>query len=632
MPYTKIELWKPKGIDVLEPNAWKALRNDGNSLIIAGPGAGKTEFLAQRVCYLLETGLCPAPQRILAISFKSDAADNLGKRVRERCIPERAKLFSSITFDSFTKSVVDRFRLAIPEVWRPSKDYEIIFPNRNNTQAFLTQARIGAGKPEWQAAIAAIQTSEFEPRCVGSARLPNRPADPKSGVGYAIALWWEQHLRSRQGCQLSFVMINRLAEFLIRTNPEIARAVRSTYRYVFIDEFQDTTYAQYGFLSSAFQDTSTSLTSVGDSKQRIMVWAGARADAFDVFKQDFNATPIPLIFNFRSSPGLVQIQQVVAKAIESTTANVESQVKGEIDGDVTQVWKFPTISEEAAVIATWLRNQLKRGETSPRQYALLVRQTADKFEQQLSPAFEARGLRLRNESKSLGRSTLQDLLSEQFTCVVIAFFRLALTKRSPGSWRTASEAIERLRAVNPDDHAECNQVSQALSTFVKEAKLTFLSGFTLKCLEEFFDRIIVFTDLDAWKRAYIEYSTGERLAIAVEAFKLHLVTMHPDVLKPTDWIDSFEGIGQIPLMTVHKSKGLEYHTIIFVGLDDDAWWSHTPKNLDGLATFFVALSRAKQRAIFTFCQERGNRTKVAEFYGLLEAAGVSEVAPTIKKC
>lgn len=82
----------------------------------------------------------------------------------------------------------------------------------------------------------------------------------------------------------------------------------------------------------------------------------------------------------------------------------------------------------------------------------------------------------------------------------------------------------------------------------------------------------------------------------------------------------------MPLMTVHKSKGLEYDTILFVGLDDAMWWSHSAGNPEGIATFFVALSRAKQRAVFTFCRERGQRNRVADLYALLTAAGVSEVA------
>jgi len=89
---------------------------------------------------------------------------------------------------------------------------------------------------------------------------------------------------------------------------------------------------------------------------------------------------------------------------------------------------------------------------------------------------------------------------------------------------------------------------------------------------------------------------------------------------------AFEGVDQFPLMTVHKSKGLEYDTIVFVGLDDQAWWAHRPGNPEGLATFFVALSRAKQRAILAFYRERGQRQRVAEFFEFLTDAGVPEIA------
>ncbi len=95
--------WRPRGIADLEPDAWRALRHNGSTCVVAGPGAGKTEFLAQRAVYLLETGACPAPCRVLAISFKGDAAANLAERVRKRCPPELASRFTSLTFDAFTK-------------------------------------------------------------------------------------------------------------------------------------------------------------------------------------------------------------------------------------------------------------------------------------------------------------------------------------------------------------------------------------------------------------------------------------------------------------------------------------------------------------------------------------------------
>jgi superfamily I DNA/RNA helicase len=76
------EEWRPRGIANLEPAAWEALRSETSISVVAGPGAGKSEFLAQKPAYLLETGLCRPPRQILAISFKTDAAANLGARVR----------------------------------------------------------------------------------------------------------------------------------------------------------------------------------------------------------------------------------------------------------------------------------------------------------------------------------------------------------------------------------------------------------------------------------------------------------------------------------------------------------------------------------------------------------------------
>lgn len=99
--------WAPAGIAELEPAAWAALRDEGCTAVVAGPGAGKTEFLAQRAAFLLQTGLCRAPRRILAISYKRGSAANLGRRVADR-VTEHAGRFVSLTFDAFTKGLVDR--------------------------------------------------------------------------------------------------------------------------------------------------------------------------------------------------------------------------------------------------------------------------------------------------------------------------------------------------------------------------------------------------------------------------------------------------------------------------------------------------------------------------------------------
>ena len=76
-------------------------------------------------------------------------------------------------------------------------------------------------------------------------------------------------------------------------------------------------------------------------------------------------------------------------------------------------------------------------------------------------------------------------------------------------------------------------------------------------------------------------------------------------------------------MTVHKSKGLEFHTMIFLGLDNQSWWSLTPSKSEELNTFFVAFTRAEQRAFFTTCRARGQPVSWLE--NLLEPAGMERV-------
>ena len=105
------EQWAPAAGVTLEPNADKACRaQHRNVAVAAGPGAGKTELLAQRADFLLRTNTCPYPRRILAISFKADAAANLAARVRDRVPADLANRLDSHTFHAFGLRLIERFR------------------------------------------------------------------------------------------------------------------------------------------------------------------------------------------------------------------------------------------------------------------------------------------------------------------------------------------------------------------------------------------------------------------------------------------------------------------------------------------------------------------------------------------
>lgn len=122
----RAEDWRPVDDLILEPNALTAATAIDSSVVVAaGPGAGKTELLAQRADFLLRTGECPYPRRILAISFKVDAARNLRERVRKRSGAQHAARFDSFTFHAFAKRLIDNYRPALTGQNELQPDYRI---------------------------------------------------------------------------------------------------------------------------------------------------------------------------------------------------------------------------------------------------------------------------------------------------------------------------------------------------------------------------------------------------------------------------------------------------------------------------------------------------------------------------
>lgn len=118
--------WHPVDNLELEPNALTAVTTLARNVVVsAGPGAGKTELLAQRADFLLRTGQSSYPRRILAVSFKVDAARNLRERVRRRSGPRLAARFDSLTFQAFAKRLIDNFRPALAGYNALDSDYTI---------------------------------------------------------------------------------------------------------------------------------------------------------------------------------------------------------------------------------------------------------------------------------------------------------------------------------------------------------------------------------------------------------------------------------------------------------------------------------------------------------------------------
>ena len=618
--------WRPIGIQALEENALDVVRSTNNRSVIAGPGSGKTELLAQRASYLLQAGLSRQPQRILAISFKRDAAANLAARVRSRCHPTQGHRFDSLTFDAFAKGLVDRFGQALPDRWRPSPDYEIAQANDRTYREFL-QPLVPPAAIGTRADIIAITVKSFERKWLLGLPLTELAPEHPSPGQWAADQFWQLWLHDSEHSYLTFPMIGRLAGLLVQVNPMVRQALQLTYSHLFMDEFQDTTQVQYDLAKGIFLDSNTIVTAVGDNKQQIMRWAMAMDDPFTPFETDFKAQRTPLLNNYRSSPDLVRIQNVLAKALDARSLTPVSKTEGTISGDSCAVWDFSSPEKEATCLAEFVCKQMIEYKLKPRDFAILVRQKAADYMDGLEPHFVAKELQLRNEAALIGPIAIQELLAEDLSEILMILLRLFTNERAGRHWTECLEAVCMLRGLATDDENGRSRAAKDIDEFGKALRKRYPTppsdqGPTRSLVND----LIEFVGRRNLLASSPAYRQGDWLDKVIEAAMLHLEASCRDAEQWPNALDVYEGVHAVPLMTIHKSKGLEYHTVIFVGLDDGAWWSFTNDAQEATAGFFVAFTRARQRVVFSYCPSRGTRTKIAALYELLTKAGVKAIS------
>lgn len=607
--------WQPQGVEGLEDDAWKALReNEHSVLVTAGAGAGKTEFLAQKATYLLQTGICPAPKRILAISFKKDAAKNLAERVAKRCPKEQARRFYSVTFDAFTKGLWDRFRSALPAPYNSPRPYKIVIPSRNDYEDFLN--RLG---PSFNSLSPSLFTEAL-------ARGENISADQSynSLMRRALVLYLKEQFFAQPEILVSFLMLNRLVKLLLKNNPYICKALQMTYPFVFLDEFQDTTYAQYDLLQTAFADRLAVFTAVGDDKQRIMGWAGAMSDAFSRFESDFSATRVSLLSNWRSHEDLVHIQHRIARLIDSNVARVQAKGIRTVEGSVAAIWKFPTPESESTYLAQWIKHEVDSQRIRAHDVAILVRMQAGQVESAIASAFKQQGIRVRNVDRSVGEIKIQDLIGEDLTTIFIPLLRLGAAERSPKDWEKTLTNLQMLERVDPSDERTQGRLQEKLAHFVGQLRVELRQHPpAARSAEDISKKLFQFITPSTLQQGIPSYQRKADFERVRASFVMFLKECAE---YGSDWsqtLDEFEGLDQVSLMTVHKSKGLEFHTMIFYGLDNKTWWSLRPDKHEELNAFFVAFTRAKQRAFFSRCDERGSAISWIE--DVLHASGVETI-------
>ena len=517
-----LDKWRPADGLTLEPNALRAAKESSKTLALtAGPGAGKTEVLAQRADFLLRTGLCPYPQRILAISFKVDASRNLRERVRRRCGAELASRFDSHTFHAFAKRLIDRFR----------------------------------------------------PILTGQDAL-----DPNYVIGP------ERITRT----SITFEDLVPLAVEILRKSDVARNAVRQTYSHVFLDEFQDCTNTQYSLIKAAFQGTAIQLTAVGDTKQRIMGWAGALEGIFLRYKNDFGALALNLYQNFRSKPRLRRMQNRMVKVLEPAAALADKEIKGD-EGEI-RIEHFEDSLAEATAMADGINTWINEEGVPHSEIAILVSKQPDLYAELVMAELERRGIPFRNEQK------LQDLSAEPVARLIVDFLLVVFGEREP-------DAFGRLMTVlsfsyQDDDSGDHGRWLQFLDE-ARESQATV--NLSIDEVRALITKFLKELGPPFLRSLSAEYEQGTYLNTKIKETADRIAEIWKQGGSLVQTLSRFSEDRAVRILTIHKSKGLEFHSVILMGVEHQAFFG---KLADERAPFFVGISRAKQRLVLTSVDQR----------------------------
>lgn len=599
------EEWHPKGDIELEKAALGAVKDVTNSLVIAGPGSGKTELLAQKLDYLFSTNKCISPKKILALSFKTDAASNLKERVKKRYGEEYASRFTSLTYSAFEKRILDQFRDALPEDIRPARDYLI---------------------DDWDVIKETLYENDINVHGM-------RMSDIRRYVENIILNNGDNHkfktdlLKGTQDNKpvLLYRQITKLSTQIIDTNEYIRKALQMTYDFVFLDEFQDTTYAQYDLLKTCFLGSSCKLTAVGDDKQAIMRWAGAKPDIFPDYIRDFNSNEYQLLMNHRSVPKLVEFQKEVHQILNSNHSSIQTNNYPEFqEGEIT-LFEFENESLEAKLIANDIESKIQGG-IRPSEICILAKQKVGIYSFELISILNSKGIKARIANE------YQDILKDPTCNLLLDLISCSQGKRDPLIWENISNFYGNINGIDElTDELILAKSYKEIDNIVSD--ITYLISNFIPNEESMLKLIDCIIEKIDEKRIISNFSTyngKSDLDIIVKNFSKILYIEYSQT--QGEWLDtvsSFKGENSIPIMTIHKSKGLEYEVVYFLGLEDSAFWSFNDQPEEDKSAFFVALSRAKSHLIFTYCKLRNNSPQnnrnINEIYSLLTQSNLVNV-------
>ncbi len=591
----------------------------GPLLVLSGAGTGKTKVLTTRIAYIISQNLC-SPWEILAITFTNKASNEMKSRIYEM-VGDIAQTMWVGTFHSiclkFLRSHINLLGYDTNFIVFDESDQKLLL------KKILQEYNIDIKENPPGYAVELISRLKDDLIYAGTPQASFLHADFANGKFSQIYSKYQERLKALNAVDFGDIIILSLK--LFKEFPDIAERYQDKFKYVLVDEYQDTNKAQYELLkilSSKYKN----LCVVGDDDQSIYSWRGAQIENILRFEHDFkNSKIIKLEINYRSTKHILSC----ASTLISNNKNRHQKTlypHREEEAHKVEVHSFSNDESEAYYIANAISNLRNKG-YNLNEIALLVRTTS------LTRIFEDRFLKSGIAYKIVGgtkfyeRAEIKDIICYLRLIVNpsdnIAFERVVnspkrglgdavLSKLNQAASRSNKSLFEITRMLLDSDTFPAKQKQQLIIfiNLILEYQTSSMSAGDLT--KDLIEKSGYLKALQEDKKPESP-ARIENLKELVNVLKYKFETI-PEFLEYISLImDSDDAIeaDKVSIMTMHASKGLEFETVFLPSWEETIFPSDRSLKEEGESGLeeerrlaYVAITRAKKYCIISHCSTR----------------------------
>jgi DNA helicase-2/ATP-dependent DNA helicase PcrA len=608
---------------------------NGPLMVIAGAGSGKTRVLTYRIAHLIQNGVDPF--EILSLTFTNKAAKEMKKRIGELVGEHEARNIWMGTFHSIFARIL---RIECEKINYP-RNFSIYdtADSKNLLKDILKE--MGLDDKIYKPSVVYNRISSCKNNLISSkdyaVSVDITAEDRQAGRPQMGAIYTAYNLRLFKAGAMDFDDLLFKTNELLRDFPDILHKYQHKFKYILVDEYQDTNFSQYLIikqLGAAFENVCV----VGDDAQSIYAFRGANIQNILNFRKDYPEFALyKLEQNYRSTKTIVDAANSI---ISKNKDQIQKDVWTDNElGSMIKVHKAMTDNDEGNFVANDIYGVKQGDGLQPSAFAILYRTNAQ------SRSFEEALRKLNIPYKIYGglsfyqRKEIKDL---------IAYYRLTCNPNDEESLKRVINYPKRGIGDTTIQKLVVGAAEREISIWemIERANEVGLSGGTMNKVHEFVTLIKSFAVHLESKNAYdighmiasesgllkdlytdrtpegvARYENIQELLNGMKEFSDRVDIEHPDAINTlgdflidvallTD-IDNNEGDeeGKVSLMTIHSAKGLEFPYVYIVGLEENLFPGQLSLNSredleEERRLFYVALTRAEKRATLSYAVTR----------------------------